>query len=1177
MRLKQVRLYGFKSFADRTEISLDGQFTAVVGSNGCGKSNIVDAILWALGETSIKKLRASSSTDVIFSGSANRKPLGYAEVMLTFDNENGDLPLPTSEVTISRKIDRSGESTYSINGRVCRQKDIYELFADSGLGRTGYAVVSQSDIDAALSAPPEERRTWIDEAAGVQRYRNRKIESLKRLDSAIQHLQRVNDVIAELDIQREPLKEEAEAARIYKTKMASLREIESGLLILETAKLAEDINNLELSISERRLTAEKLREDADRLENKADEIYRNSEEIEGSNEKLYQELQILIAKKERAESRKALAMQRLASLDEWETNKESEEYENTVRIERAKSAVETAKREATEAKNAVELLLQVISGSDAEAQKMQQKLSEAEEKLAKARSHEIAEIHKKAKFESAKDILENLSNEIHQGIKDLDKINELLEETTKKHDEIASSTKENRKKLIEIGTAKKIKEDELSQLYSQVRVLLSESASIEGRIEALTAMLEEGDGLSSGTKAVLDAVSKGELQGTFIPVSSILEIPNHLLNSIESALGISASSLITNRSSEAIKAIEFIRDNKLGKATFLPLDTLRSFDTDAARNESNPPAVLGVASKLISFDSKYQKAVDLLLGNVLIVQNIGVAKDITKNQNWKKIVTLEGEVVFSEGVISGGRHSSGSGGIISRKSELKELEVKHAELSSAIQKYNTNIKEIENEISDIHNDFANIQSKLDEENDLILEITKKLASLNEQKLALERSIKRMQEEADELNKQISGNLQNQEDDNLSVHELEQQRNELLALSAAKTADAQQARRALEETKQRERIANERLTQAETELEEAISVHQNKKNRLTNLESEKQQHFLSLKTAEEELQKVISEISDIELKIEQAKKLRAELQQQYSKCLENAKQSRESARSLEDTAYREDIQRARAETKRANVLSRLLEEYNTSEEEAMQQAHLVDIPEDSLKIANELRREIKALGEVNLGAIEAFERLSERYDTLVTEREDILAAKAELDESIAELDRLTRGAFKETFEKVNEYFGIYFKRLFDGGRAELILTKPDSLLESGVDIQVEVPGKKTQRLELLSGGERALSACAFLFALFKVKPSPVCVLDELDAPLDGRNVERYVELLKEFSQREQFIVITHNPTTIYEAPLWLGVTIQEPGVSMVIPLRAPDEAVLHGQQSGNGRYASIEAV
>ncbi len=1177
MRLKQIRLYGFKSFADRTEISLDGQFTAVVGSNGCGKSNIVDAILWALGETSIKKLRASSSTDVIFNGSANRKPLGYAEVMLTFDNENGDLPLPTSEVTISRKIDRSGESTYTINGRTCRQKDIYELFADSGLGRTGYAVVSQSDIDAALSAPPEERRLWIDEAAGVQRYRSRKIESLKRLDSAIQHLQRVNDVIAELDIQREPLKEEAEAARIYKTKMASLREIESGLLILEAAKLAEDINNLELSISERRLTAEKLREDADRLEREADEIHKNSEEIEGSNENLYQELQSLIAKKERAESRKALAMQRLASLDEWETNKESEEHENTVRIERAKSAVETAKREATEAKNAVEVLLQVISSSNAEAQKIQQKLLDAEEKLAIARSHEIAEIHKKAKLESTRIILENLSNEIHQGVKELDEINELLKQATEKHDAIANSIKENKKKLIEIGTAKKNKEDELSQIDSQVRVLLSEIASIEGRINALTAMLEEGDGLSSGTKAVLGAVSKGELQGTFIPVSAILEIPHHLSSAIESALGASAASLIANSSSEAIKAIEFIRDNKLGKATFLPLDSLKSSCTELTSTEISHPGVLGAASQLVSFDSKYQKAVNLLLGNVLIVQNMGVAKEIAKNQNWKKIVTLEGEVVYFEGVISGGKHTSGSGGIISKTSELKELEEKHVELSSKINQYNADIQEIENEISEIRNNSANTQAKIDVENELIIEVTRELASLNEKKLALERSIKRMQEEADDLNKQISGNLQNQEGENLSVHELERQRNELLALSAAKTADAQQARRALEETKQRERIAHERLTQAETELEEAIATHQNKKNRLTNLESEKQQHFLSLKTAEEDLQKVISEISDVESKIEQAKKLRAELQQKYSKCLENAKQSRESARSLEDIAYRDDIQRARAETKRANVLSRLLEEYNTSEEEAMQQAHLVDIPEDSLKIANELRREIKALGEVNLGAIEAFERLSERYDTLVAEREDILAAKAELDESIAELDRLTRGAFKETFEKVNEYFGIYFKRLFDGGRAELVLTRPDSLLESGVDIQVEVPGKKTQRLELLSGGERALAACAFLFALFKVKPSPVCVLDELDAPLDGRNVERYVELLKEFSQREQFIVITHNPTTIYEAPLWLGVTIQEPGVSMVIPLQAPNEAVLHGQQSGNGRYASIEAV
>ncbi len=568
MRLKSIKLFGFKSFADRIEVDVDDNLVAVVGPNGCGKSNLVDAVMWALGEASPRNLRAETSADIIFSGSAKRRALGYAEVTLTFDNESGILPVATSEVTVGRRVDRKGGSDFYINGRACRLRDIYELFADSGLGRTGYAIVSQNEIDAALSANPEDRRTWLDEAAGVQRYRTRKIEALKRLESAIEHLQRVNDVIAEIETQREPLEKEAVAAKAYKEKLGALREVESGLLILEAARYREAITRLTSSVAEKHQSAAKMRAEADGLDAQSRTLRKKAEELDEKIEEIAQRVQRAITNLERAESKKAIALQRIKSLEEFDENREKERESADSRIERAAKLLDGARRELAESEQAIKMLIQVIAGSEKEAASLNKRLAEAERKLVEARTGQIRQIemiakaahleerrkHLERELEGAKQALPSLKAESERAEKQVRTIQHAIDSARKKRDALESSHAEAHRKL--------------SQVDEKRRAALGELAKLEGQIQALRSNLESFSGLPYGVRSVLEAVQQKTVQGDFQTVGSALQVPSEFAAAIEAALGSAASYLLCSHSRDAKAAIEFLKREGAGRATF---------------------------------------------------------------------------------------------------------------------------------------------------------------------------------------------------------------------------------------------------------------------------------------------------------------------------------------------------------------------------------------------------------------------------------------------------------------------------------------------------------------------------------------------------------------------------------------------------------------------------------
>jgi chromosome segregation protein len=1177
VRLKSVKIYGFKSFADKTEVDVDGNLVAVVGPNGCGKSNLVDAILWALGEASVKNLRAGASADVIFAGSARRKALSYAEVVLTFDNESRELPVDTTEVTVTRRVDRSGEGHYAINGRACRLRDIYELFADTGLGRTGYAIVTQSDIDSALNASPEARRVWIDEAAGVQRYRTRKKESLSRLESALIHLRRVDDVLREIDIQREPLREEAEAAATYKEKLGTLREMESGLLILEAARLQDQITSLAAKILDRRSQSEALRKLAESDEASIDSLRLSLATAESEIEAATGRVQHAISSVERAEAKRALAIQRLASLDEIDQGREREEESSRARLERAEKALEVARRELTDAESAVGVLLQVIGGSEAEAKEFAAKLDAAESALASARQSELERIHAEARRTQVSDHVAMLDRELDGAKASIPSLDDGLRQADARAVESRAALEKIRADIASVRSARESAARALHETEARRRAALADTAALEGRAQGLRATLQSGEGLPHGARAVLDAASKGAIPDDFTPLSSVIHARPEHAAAIEAALGSAAGDLVTSIAKHAKAAIEYLKREGAGRATFLPRDLVRLRPRPhGIADLAGEPGILGIAADLVTWAKDDKLAAELHLGGVLVATDLDAATRLAKKEGFRKIVTLEGEVVYSGGAVAGGRTTKVATGPIQRAAELEEAEARIAVLAKEIRGLDAGAATDVSRIADAENSEKALLAKLQEAETEVAEAVAWHTEIREERASTERAIQRLATELNGLSAELSSGPELPKDDE-TVRRLEADRNSLLAIAAGKAADAEQARRALQETEERQIASRERAQSAERELADARSAMEHRASRLSSLGDERSQQREALSAAESDLETARKTRSSHENQLDEKKSDRAALQESIQSANVSARENRETARALDDASYQDDVQRARAETKRATVLARLIEEYTTDEEEATRQAPHVSVPPDAERIANTLRREIRALGDVNLGAIEAYERLTERFEILSVQREDILESKAELDKSILELDRLTRGAFTETFEKVDIAFGETFIQLFAGGSAKLILTDPANILETGVEVEIQVPGKKTQRLELLSGGERALSACALLFALLKVKPSPLCVLDELDAPLDGRNVERYADLLRSFAERSQFIVITHNTTTIDASPIWFGVTMQEPGVSTIIPYRSRRPELITTRPEAEPAPAGVEML
>lgn len=1153
MRLKRIRLFGFKTFAERTEISLDGDIVAIVGPNGCGKSNIVDGLVWGLGESNMRSVRAQTGKEVVFAGSSHRKPLGYAEVSVTFDNEDGLLPIDAAEATVTRRVTREGDNTYQINRRNCRLRDVAELLADTGLSRTGYAIVSQSEIDQALAASSYQRRQWIDEAAGVQRYRLRRVEAMRRLAAANEHLSRVDDVIRELENQRGPLEREAKEALEYRELTGRLKGIETGLLACELVDAGEALLEAQARIDALRNTIAAEAALAEQHSEAARAAQAEATSLEAAQLRALGDESAATRQADLARTALEVARARLASLSDLESALEEEGQAGQERLEHAQSDLASARAQAEKDVAALAELNRLSEGTDARAQSLTAALEQAEARLAEAkaqddrrRAYEIEAAHRERRSQ-------DLERELIGALKAMDELRDALvaaerelAEATEAYDAAKAGLEGIVAVASEVGRA-------VEEASARRRELLSRSAMLEGKRAGLQASLDAHDGLSAGSRAVLEAAKRGEIAGEFLPVGEALDVEPAHAAAIDAALGAAANDLIVANEALAKQAIAFLRDQRAGRATFQPLTLVRKREATTAARLANRPGVVGVASEIAHTEDRYRPVIESLLGRVLVVEDLDAAFRLVGTPGWSKAVTLDGDVVFAGGAVTGGKSARHGAGMVERAAELAAAETELAALAKELATLDATLEKL------ALDEEARQSARKEADESLA-----PLAKARDEALAFrhavfaehnetERACARLKAEREELAKPVE--VPQEADLEAAESAREAALRDWAEFSAQSASQLSERDAAVARAK----ASADRVAELEKRLAAIAEAIESGKARRVNVGPETESLQLQIAEAAAEHEKWQAEVrkaADEAAKLATAK---AEAQERAREAERAASAARTAGSAAEAESHKLEIALTRHDLKRASAAARLLEEYGIEEAAARAIAEQGRPEPDAASLVASLRRQIKAMGDVNVGAIEAYERLSVRYEELSVQRADVVGGKEQIEASIRELDKLTSERFAATFEEVRKQFKETFVKVFEGGEAEISLVEADDPLDAGVDIQVTLPGKRRQRLELLSGGERALGALTFLCSLLKVRPSPLVVLDEVDAPLDGRNVERFVALLRSFEGRSQFVVVTHNQVTIENSDVWLGVSMQEPGVSTVIPFRAPQEA------------------
>ncbi|HUV03610.1 MAG TPA: chromosome segregation protein SMC [Armatimonadota bacterium] len=1184
MILKKIEIQGFKSFADRTEIVFSPGVIAVVGPNGSGKSNISDAVLWVLGEQNVRALRGQKYQDVIFAGTDKRRPIGMAEVSLTVDNSSGKLPIEFSEVTVTRRAYRSGESEFLINKAPCRLKDIYELFLDTGVGHEAYSMVSQGEVDAVLSARPEDRRALFDEAAGIKKYRHRKKEAERKLETTEQNLQRVNDIVSEIQSEIQPMGEQAEVAKRYLELASRLREIEVGILVNDLKRFTAEI---QMVCAEKEADLKAV-SDADALlaalEEEKSALSVDLANADAQVERYQAMHQEALTHAERTESQLALTDQKHQAAEQAEARLTEEIAQLEARVSQIEVHRSGISTEHEDADKEEAQLWERLAVKTRELQALEEKISLAARdaddhkanyiELAKqlaAQRNELANLA--GRIESLQALLKRRSSELSDAERvasrsDGERRNaeKELEQVEARLASMGETMSQVRARFDEKRVAAQKAADELADLG---RMLVDKRS----RLKALREMEEAREGYFLGVRSVMAAVKSRELSGSFAVVADVIKVPRGYETAYEVALGSSLQDIIADSDREAKAAIEFLKKKRAGRATFLPLNMMRHTVSPLLRELVGKNGVLGLGNELIKFDRKFAPAIDALLAKVLVVQDVDAAIAVSKSAiGWSKIVTLDGELVFPSGAVTGGHAPGKTVDILGRKQEIDSLESDIRDLEGRISSVEKTNALLQKEADDLSASLASLEEEDTKCKMSLLEKERQLEFASREARRLAQELEALQAEKADVQDSISRARESQAALTLAIESADRESaglDDLIAQTECQVRELQEQYDSVSAEIAAVNVSLASLTQKKLGTQQAL---QSSEAAARELSAETRRKHDQLESALRE--KADTEHQKIELAAElerarrtcdethaQAEQWRRTKQAVLASSMEVGDRTKEVGHNREritQKIHAAELREARLEMQIGQSTARLLDEYDVTAEEALRREP-PEVKHGSAAEVLRLRREIKSMGEVNTGAVQEYARLTERFEFLNSQRQDLLDARQKLADAIREIDESTRGIFVETFEAVGAAFQDMFVRLFDGGEAELVLTDPDDILETGIDVMVEPPGKKRQNLLLLSGGERALIAAALIFALMFVRPSPFCILDEVDAPLDEANVEKFVDLLKDFAERSQMIVITHNKATMEAADILYGVTMQEPGVSKLVSVRLSEVA------------------
>lgn len=1175
MYLKNIEVQGFKSFAQKINFEFHNGITGIVGPNGSGKSNVGDAVRWVLGEQSAKSLRGGNMQDVIFAGTEARKPLSYASVAITLDNSDHKLPVDFNEVTVTRRLYRSGESEYRINGSSCRLKDINELFYDTGIGKEGYSIIGQGQIDKILSGKPEERRELFDEAAGIVKFKRRKNTTIKKLEEERQNLVRVTDILSELTRQLEPLEKQSETAKIYLAKRETLKELDVNMFLMEFANTAQALKELE---EKHHIAQNQLEETQKSYDQTRIEYDRLEKELEDLNTKMDA---LRISSQEQAIHKQQLEGQINVLNEQILAGAQNEEhYKGRLQtIEAELSVRETSRKKLEEERSGIYAQLKVV----------RTKLSEEEEELRTAQENietctqavedgknEIIEIlnsranvkGKAQRFDAMMEQADIRKAEISQRILRLKSEEEeqqtILSKAQKQYDEITEQIQSINNECAHLNQSAAQIQNKLKEQNTQLEAGQTAYHREASRLESLRNITERYDGYGNSIRRVME--QKDRVPGIQGVVADLIHVNKDYEIAIETALGGSIQNIVTDNEQTAKTLIEFLKKNRYGRATFLPMSSISPRGEFSPREALREPGVVGIASELVTTAPQYQQITKFLLGRVLVVDNIDHAIAIgRKYRHSLRMVTTEGESLSPGGSMTGGAFKNNSN-LLGRRREIEELETKVNQLKKNLLEMQKAIEDSRNQRNMIRDTVAEFQEKLQqkyiEQNTARMNIKQQekkaeeirggYDQINRDQAEIKRQVMEIRQDHEQIEQELENSRQDEKELESFIETKQSELDEWKEEESRISKELEEIRLQSSSLDQKEKFDQENLSRLRSEM--------------TALKTEKDGIYESLAQSSEEMEKKQQTITELKKEAEES----VVSEQQAKEQLENLQKEKESRNSqhkeffekrdqlsgqiglLDKECYRLQGQMEKLEESREERIAYMWEEYEITPNNALsyRKEELTDLSEMKKQVA-QVKDEIRRLGSVNVNAIEDYKELLERHTFLSGQYEDLVTAEKTLEQIIQELDEGMRKQFSEKFSEIQKEFDKAFKELFGGGKGTLELDEEADILEAGIKIISQPPGKKLQNMMQLSGGEKALTAIALLFAIQNLKPSPFCLLDEIEAALDDSNVGRFAGYLQKLTKNTQFIIITHRRGTMNAADRLYGITMQEKGVSTLV--------------------------
>ncbi len=1182
MYLKSIEIHGFKSFANKINFQFHNGITGIVGPNGSGKSNVADAVRWVLGEQRIKQLRGASMQDVIFSGTETRKPLSYAYVAITLDNSDHQLAIDFDEVTVARRIYRSGESEYLINGAPSRLKDVNELFYDTGIGKEGYSIIGQGQIDKILSGKPEERRELFDEAAGIVKFKRRKAAAQNKLESEKQNLVRVTDILAELEKQTGPLERQSEVAKVYLKKKEELKALDINVFLLENERLKAQLQEIG---EKHRIASGDLRETKDKYEHIKEEYEQVQSQIEALDTaieearntlndtgllrgRLEGEVAVLKEQINSARGNEAHLRNRKDAVSAEIAAKNGDKEE----ILAQKARIDSQVRELTETRDEVHRQLEAVQG----------RIEELNSQIEAGKNAIIGELNQRATIKSRLGRYDSMTEQINirkaelnsrilRAKSDEEAREENIRQLEQRFEEITGQ-------LRQMNEEAAAKESELGEIRhslaghdQKLRETQQSYHQEKSRLEALSNLTERYEGYGGSVKKVME--QKERVKGIIGVVADIIQVEKKYETAIETALGGNIQNIVTDDENTAKKMIAFLKEQRAGRATFLPLTSITRPQEFKAQEALREKGVIGMADELVTTDTKYRNVAKAMLGRIVVVDNVDNAVKIARKYDYSiRMVTIEGELLVPGGAISGGAFRNSSN-LLGRRREMEELEKKIRKLARTIEDINTAIEDTKSHRNklrmEIESTKADMQRCSIEQNTVRISISQARERIAEEEEGFD-SMKREEKEIESRIQEITSSKETIQKELSASEELEKSTQEQIGLW----------QKQLEESRREESEASAHVAQWDLKVEKMLQTQEFHQANVDRIAGETERSGKELEEIEEALlqsERDVAEksghIEEIQRTIEASHDAQSQSEIQLREDMEKKEvlsgrqknfftareELAERMTGLDKEVYRLSSQKERLEESVESQINYMWNEYEITLSDAMsaRNEELTDLPAMKRDIGS-LKDQIRKLGDVNVNAIEDYKNLMERYTFMKTQHDDLVEAEKTLEGIIQELDSAMRKQFNEKFAEISREFDKVFKELFGGGKGTLELMEDEDILEAGIRIIAQPPGKKLQNMMQLSGGEKALTAISLLFAIQNLKPSPFCLLDEIEAALDESNVSRYAKYLHKLTRHTQFIVITHRRGTMERADRLYGITMQEKGVSTLVSVNLVDK-------------------